>query len=76
MIGKNFEIGETITLGKIKLQVFESDDKDHCCRTCYFSKMCLKYDDFLFHDTLNDIVGQCTKRTREDNKEVMFLKIS
>ncbi len=76
MIGKNFEIGETITLGKIKLQVFESDGKDHCCGTCYFSKICLKYDDLLFDNTLNDIVGQCTKGTREDNKEVMFLKIS
>lgn len=64
---KEFAIGETFQYGLVKLKVVECESNS--CEGCFFD--CRKYEcDYNEH-----FIGSCFSKQREDNKNVIFVKI-
>ena len=65
---KEYKVGEEFYVGRIKLRVKESGTSS--CVGCIFQKM--PYDTCtIFHV----FIGTCDCNTREDKKQIIFVKI-
>ena len=59
---EEYKIGETFNVGRKKLQVVEGNN----CQGCYFD------DDTEFCFDLQEYIGNCYSKEREDAKDVCF----
>lgn len=66
MAKKEFKVGEIFQLGLVKLRV-EKQDEDVCTR-------CVLYH-FGNCDVVHEFTGSCFHKDREDNNNVMFVKV-
>lgn len=64
---KEFKVGETFQFGLIKLKCVKNDSNVYLCDNCYFTKIgqCIG----------KSIVGPCLDSCREDNTDVIFVKV-
>lgn len=65
MPNKEFKVGETFQCGLVKIRVVKGDDS---CRNCFFNESYLC-------GNLNKLTGSCFSSEREDNTDVIFVKV-
>lgn len=69
MTKKYIEVGEEFQFGLVRLKCEKADDED-ACKGCFFNEYnyntCMLLDNFL---------GSCGRKRRDDNNNVIFIKI-
>lgn len=70
MAKKEFKVGEVFQFGFAKLKVEKSDAKP--CDQC---ESCFMYDYVYNCELFIDIIGSCEAKHREDNTDIIFVKV-